>query len=96
LRAHDSLGRWGGEEFLVLLVHTDLAGGRVVAENLRRRVEEHTFLGGRLGKSLTVSIGGVALEPPAQWELPDVVDAADGCLYEAKANGRNCSVFKEQ
>lgn len=96
LRSHDSLGRWGGEEFLILLVHTDLEGGQIVAENLRKRVEGHAFLGGRLGRAQTVSIGGVAMEPPAQWELPDAVEAADECLYEAKETGRNCTVFRQR
>jgi diguanylate cyclase (GGDEF)-like protein len=96
LRSHDALGRWGGEEFLVLLVHTDIAGGRVVAENLRKRVEAHKFLDGRLEQPLTISIGGIAIEPPAQWLTADVVNEADASLYQAKATGRNRVVFEEQ
>lgn len=96
LRSHDALGRWGGEEFLVLLVHTDIAGGRVVAENLRKRVEGFKFLEGKLERPLTISIGGIAIEPPAQWAIADVVNEADTCLYEAKDGGRNRVVFYEQ
>lgn len=96
LRSHDALGRWGGEEFLVLLVHTDIVGGKVVAENLRKRVEAHQFLDGKLEQPLTISIGGIAIEPPAQWAIADAVNEADTCLYKAKANGRNRVEFFEQ
>lgn len=96
LRSHDSLGRWGGEEFIVMLVHTDLEGGRVVAENLRRRVEQFAFLGGRMKGPLTVSIGGMAIEPLAQWELGAVVATVDACLYKSKETGRNRVVFLDQ
>lgn len=96
LRRHDVLGRYGGEEFLVLLPGTDLAGARTVAEGIRRSIEEEPFVHGSAPIPVTVSIGVRALadDAPAR-VLPEALPAqtmvadADRALYAAKHNGRN-------
>jgi diguanylate cyclase (GGDEF)-like protein len=88
IRSTDLAARYGGDEFVVVLVGTDLEGGRRVAEKVRGRVEA---VGRELGYPaglVTASIG-VAGFDPAQAEREDVLVAADRALYRAKAGGRN-------
>ena len=89
LRATDVAGRFGGEEFLVILPQTDRAGAVSLAERWRQSLE-HTALEAPDGKRIrtTVSIG--VAEFVAQMARPDeLVSAADEALYAAKAGGRN-------
>ncbi len=103
-RESDSVIRWGGEEFLILAKRTDRTAGGVIAENLRRVIEDSPFrLPGGQEVSCTCSIGFAAFPvldsaPEAvSWE--HVLDLADQCLYAAKRSGRNawagCSVDQE-
>ncbi|QEA12741.1 GGDEF domain-containing protein [Comamonas flocculans] len=89
LRQQDLVGRWGGENFLVLLPATTATGAQLVAEKLRQLVERTP--GAHLGHSiaLTVSIGRCAevLEPGDEPE--HLVETADKALYAAKRAGRN-------
>jgi diguanylate cyclase len=88
VRSTDFAARYGGDEFVVLLVRTGRDGARLVAEKVRSRVEE---LGKSLGlppKLVTVSIG-VATFAPEVDHHEDVLVAADRALYRAKAGGRN-------
>lgn len=84
VRAMDVLGRWGGEEFLLLCPNTDRAGAEAVAEKLRAAVAAEPF---HPGVSLTISLG-VAIAGGR--ETPDaVLDRADRAMYDAKEAGRN-------
>lgn len=88
VRSTDFAARYGGDEFVVVLVRTGRDGARLVAEKVRSRVEE---LGKSLGlppKLLTVSIGVATFAPEAEHH-EDVLVAADRALYRAKAGGRN-------
>ena len=87
LRADDVAGRWGGEEFLVLLPQTELDGAMAVAERMRGAVDADP-VGISDGRAIevTVSIGCTAVVAPNSEEL---VRRADDALYEAKAAGRN-------
>ena len=86
-RAGDSLGRWGGEEFVVLLPDTGLAGARVAAEAIRTGVAERTLpFGG--GVHMTCSLG-LAVSPHHAKDRAGLVDAADRAMYAAKRLGRN-------
>jgi diguanylate cyclase len=88
VRSTDFAARYGGDEFVVLLVRTGRDGARLVAEKVRTRVEE---LGKSLGlppKLVTVSIGVATFAPEAE-HSEDVLVAADRALYRAKAGGRN-------
>ena len=78
-RREDLAGRWGGDEFLVILPDTELAGAEAVAHRIGERVR------GRLGPAGSLSIGcaaGVVEEPE------HLVQQADAALYEAKRQGR--------
>lgn len=88
LRANDIIGRWGGEEFVVLLPHADHATATAVANRLRAAVAEATIPAGSGGDDInvTVSIGSASsltLRPEG------LLAAADRALYVAKDDGRN-------
>ena len=92
VRAQDLVGRYGGEEFMVLLPDTDLVGAEQLARELCKAVEESRCLAqgaGPEGVEVTVSIGvfGGHLESGDSWDM--LIAAADRALYEAKNNGRN-------
>lgn len=84
VRATDLVGRWGGEEFLVLLPHTDLLHARLAAERIRKAIEGTPFCE---GQSVTIS-GGIA-----EFGMSDtgsgLLERADKQLYVAKSGGRN-------
>ncbi len=90
IRKQDCLGRWGGEEFLMLLPETAAEGAGVLAEKLRRRVEDYEFAYAGMKLPLTITFG------VAQYNDDYGVDAcivgADSALYKGKSNGRNCTV----
>ena len=88
VRASDVAARYGGDEFVVILTRTDLAGAARVAEALRAGIEG---VGRRLGYPagvITVSVGLAEFDPKQPVEH-DLLVAADRALYRAKASGRN-------
>jgi diguanylate cyclase (GGDEF)-like protein len=88
LRSSDILCRYGGEEFGIVMPETDASGAMVVAERVRRAVENQPFVsidGETL--NITVSLGLGAL-PPAE-DAEAIVKIADEALYRAKESGRN-------
>lgn len=88
LRAGDLLGRYGGEEFVVLLPGTDATTARGIAEALRVAVEQRVIDWQGAQHQLTVSIG-VATRAPGEAAAAPVIDRADRALYAAKRGGRN-------
>jgi diguanylate cyclase (GGDEF)-like protein len=85
----DHVGRYGGEEFLVILSHTDGEAARHTAERLRSLIEAHSFGSGPAPRHITASIG-VATHPGANARSPvDLLKVADRALYRAKEAGRN-------
>jgi diguanylate cyclase (GGDEF)-like protein len=82
-RQGDTVARWGGEEFVVVLPETDLPGAQRFAERLRRTIEAHT-----VGDMQTSTSCGVATMLPDD-TVDELIGAADQALYRAKANGRN-------
>ncbi|MGH2602940.1 MAG: diguanylate cyclase, partial [Dehalococcoidia bacterium] len=95
IRSTDLAARYGGDEFVVVLVSTDVEGGRRVAEKLRGGVEA---MGRRLGypEGLVTASIGVAVFDPNEQDREDVLVAADRALYRAKATGRNQVATGEQ
>ena len=92
LRVEDVVGRYGGEEFAVVVRGVDLAGIEVLAERLRRLIEDTAVAYGGTSLRVTTSIGVAELKPI--YEAPDtLLAAADKALYAAKDGGRNCIRF---
>jgi two-component system cell cycle response regulator len=87
LRSTDTLGRWGGEEFVVVLPEVDADGAMVIAERVRLTIAAHLF-GVAGGAHLTVSVG-VAAYPRDGCTRSELLDAADRAMYAAKWLGRN-------
>jgi diguanylate cyclase (GGDEF)-like protein len=90
LRKIDVLGRSGGDEFMLIAPQTHRAGGLVLAERLRARVERHSFLYQGQEVPVTISIGLAVVEAgrPADYEQVKMVAAV--ALKRAKDNGRSC------
>jgi diguanylate cyclase (GGDEF)-like protein len=88
VRDVDLAGRWGGEEFVLILPGTDLQGGAQVAERIRLAFTGRTILSAD-GAAIPVTASfGVASVPPAS-SATELFSAADAALYEAKRNGKN-------
>lgn len=87
LRESDLAGRFGGEEFVVLLAETDLSQAQVVAERLRHALESSSILYKEQRLEVTVSIG--VTELLATDKVETAIARADKALYQAKEAGRN-------
>lgn len=94
LRGIDVVGRWGGEEFVILLPSTDTKIAKVIAERTRIAMSGHTFLSAENSLNVTASFGIAATVKHNK--LDDLVALADNALYEAKRQGRNqVKVYEE-
>jgi diguanylate cyclase (GGDEF)-like protein len=87
LRPDDVLGRYGGEEFAVVLPETPLSGGVKIAEELRQLVAQHHFEFEQERIEVTISVGVAQLQEG--WDVLQFVKQADEKLYTAKRGGRN-------
>ena len=92
VRTYDWVGRYGGEEFLLILPGSSFVHARQRAEELRVAIAEARVVAGDTTISLTASFG-VASGYPASHE--ELIREADAALYRAKNNGRNCIVATE-
>ena len=89
LRAVDTAGRWGGEEFLILLPNTTMDGALTIAQRLADRIGEATLeTDGGESVALSVSIG-VTISSGEE-AIETVIARADEALYTAKSDGRGC------
>lgn len=93
IRAVDTLGRYGGEEFLLVMPETEVEGGLTSAEHLRRAVARATVEvappAGPQAVKVTISIGVAGGTSPATLEIDRLLRDADGALYQAKGLGRD-------
>lgn len=89
VRRYDSVGRYGGEEFLMVLPGCDLPGGVVLAERIRDAIGAQSFQAEGREILLTCSLGAASAKPPSLPTAEDLVREADGALYRAKHQGRN-------
>ncbi|MEA1919613.1 MAG: diguanylate cyclase [Campylobacterota bacterium] len=85
IRKGDSIGRWGGEEFLIILPHTDLNQAIALAEKLRSEIEVFNF---SIVEHKTASFGVSTFKKGMNVE--ELIDASDKALYKSKTDGRNC------
>ncbi len=94
LRMPDKVGRYGGEEFLIILPHTTLVGGRKIAERLRAGVNRWEFAADKNAKlRLTVSVGLTQFRKGE--DLEQLLARVDKALYAAKDGGRNLVVARK-
>ena len=99
LRTADFIGRYGGEEFMIVCPNTDIDGAMALAERIRIAVEQTGFKFSGQKLKMTISIGVTELynhlenqvAPINEVQLMhDFIDAADDAMYEAKKAGKNC------
>ncbi len=93
VRELDILGRYGGEEFVILLTESDIERACQVAERLRARIEAFPFVVKDVSLRLTASLG--VAERRMGESVESVLDRADQALYLAKQRGRNLVVRKD-
>lgn len=85
IRKTDTFVRWGGEEFAILQRYSDPAAVMKVAEQIRKKIDEHSF---EAIVHVTCSFGLTAVKPDE--ELQSAFERADKALYRAKKDGKNC------
>ncbi len=89
LRSYDAIGRYGGEEFLIVLAGAGLTETAALAERVRQGVADNR-VGTRGGQAaVTISAGVAAFKPGDTRAAEAIIDAADRALYRAKSRGRN-------
>lgn len=89
-RVHDILARFGGEEFIISLCQTGPEGAHIVAERIRKSVEEYQFsYPGAPDFNATISAGISSFPDIKIDKIDDLIRIADASLYEAKRQGRN-------
>jgi diguanylate cyclase (GGDEF)-like protein len=87
IREFDIVARWGGEEFLFLLPEIDAEGAVILAERIRKRIEEQTYFYGNTELRATMTFGVSSIK--ADDTVEDVIKRADTALFDGKRNGRN-------
>jgi diguanylate cyclase (GGDEF)-like protein/PAS domain S-box-containing protein len=90
LRPYDIVGRYGGEEMLIILSGCDEEGASNFAERVRLSISDRAVETDEGPVPVTLSMGVAVVNGPAKVDLDSVISAADNALYEAKDAGRNC------
>ncbi|MCL4530523.1 MAG: diguanylate cyclase [Chloroflexi bacterium] len=93
LRVTDSCGRWGGEEFLALVLGLDMDGLWTVAEKLRTTILQTRVKDDQLSLNVTISIGATLARP--EDTLQSLIERADKLMYKSKQGGRNLVTIGE-
>jgi diguanylate cyclase len=94
LRPYDCVGRYGGEEFLLILPNCGIESALIRGEQLRVAVQSARIMDGETMLQVTASFG-VASALPFHYEAETVIRAVDAALYRAKSSGRNCVIQSE-
>jgi diguanylate cyclase (GGDEF)-like protein len=92
-RTSNICGRFGGEEFVMALSHIDRTGVQTAIERIRTQFESEMFHLAGVVLQVTASFGIAQLQEGTQADLQQLLRNADGALYRAKQNGRNCLAF---
>lgn len=87
LRKQDIVGRWGGEEFILLLPETNLAGGEIAAEKIRKIIYQNKFIYNN--KVIPISITFGVSEYSSGKDIDSCIKEADSALYKGKGKGKN-------
>lgn len=87
LRSADFCGRYGGEEFLLVMTQTNINGALLCAERIRSTIEQNRFPNMGVDFRVTVSLG--VTEYTGKEDIPTMIARADKALYRAKESGRN-------
>lgn len=90
MRKQDCIGRWGGEEFIFLMPKTDLDGGAVIAEKLRKKIESEIFYYRDIKLNITMTFGITVYD--SIMDIDNSINKADEALYQGKAKGKNIVV----
>ncbi len=102
VRDLDSLGRYGGDEFILVLPATNPEGAQLVAGRILEKVKEmdgfKELIKAETGKNVVIADGkklgcsiGISLyDPTASRGIPELIEAADAALYQAKKSGKGC------
>ncbi|HPO49311.1 MAG TPA: diguanylate cyclase [Spirochaetota bacterium] len=94
IREIDLFGRYGGEEFLIILPDTNIEQAKILAERLIKRVRHYNFLTNKTTLRVTISIGLTEYSSDESIDL--IIEHADSALYEAKEDGRdNVKIYKK-
>lgn len=94
LRKVDLVGRWGGEEFVMLLPETTAKQAHIIVERIRENIANIPFPISTTSGSFTTTISfGICELPLNNKTIVDYIEGADKALYQAKSNGRNQSVI---
>jgi diguanylate cyclase (GGDEF)-like protein len=94
LRKVDVVGRWGGEEFVMLLPETTAKQAHVIVERIRENIAAISFPISTTSGSFTTTISfGICELPLKNKTIEDYIESADKALYQAKNDGRNKSVI---
>jgi diguanylate cyclase (GGDEF)-like protein len=95
VRPYDYVGRYGGEEFLIVLPECPLRATRNAAERMQKAVFQEPVVLAEGPVNVTISLGVTGYTQGEADELHELIRAADGALYRAKAAGRNCVMVAE-
>jgi diguanylate cyclase (GGDEF)-like protein len=96
VRAYDAVGRYGGEEFLILLNECDPGGLELRAEQIRQGVASRLIEVDGRELAISISIGAVTCEPAdTGFPVERILARADDAMYRAKRKGRNCVVLAQ-
>ncbi|MGL5098154.1 MAG: GGDEF domain-containing response regulator [Planctomycetia bacterium] len=93
LRSHDAVGRYGGEEFLIVLPGRDADDVRKFAARLKDRIRSEPVSIGDRAVGVTASLGAAVYDGRGATDVPSLLKAADAALYRAKREGRDRLCF---
>jgi diguanylate cyclase (GGDEF)-like protein len=86
LRTTDIFARWGGEEFIILFINTNINQAKIVSEKIRMVIEKNQFI---KNINITCSIGLSQYQNSKKETINSFIQKADDALYKAKQTGRN-------